>query len=188
MQKVLAKGICERYLRKVCGRMTLDKIKIGESAVITRVGGEGPLRLRLLDMGLIPRTEVTLIKTAPLGDPMEFRLRGYELTLRREDAACIEVAVVAVRQAAAESGTEQKADRSEKSAGSSTKHAGGAKRTENSGSCSKHAGAAEETGNNGSCSKSIGAAEETENDAPSSDSASASQKGGRGGRKGRGRR
>lgn len=152
--------------------MTLDKIKIGESAVITRVGGEGPLRLRLLDMGLIPRTEVTLIKTAPLGDPMEFRLRGYELTLRREDAACIEVAVVAVRQAAAESGTEQKADRSEKSAGS----------------CSKHAGAAEETGNNGSCSKSIGAAEGTENDAPSSDSASASQKGGRGGRKGRGRR
>lgn len=79
--------------------MTLDKIKVGESAVITRVGGEGTLRLRLLDMGLIPRTEVTLIKTAPLGDPMEFRLRGYELTLRRESAKEIEVVPVTVKKA-----------------------------------------------------------------------------------------
>lgn len=71
--------------------MTLDKLKIGSSAVITKVGGEGELRIRLLDMGLIPKTKVTLVKAAPLGDPIEVRLRGYELTLRLADAAMIEV-------------------------------------------------------------------------------------------------
>lgn len=71
--------------------MTLDKLKISSSAVITRVGGEGELRIRLLDMGLIPKTKVTLVKAAPLGDPIEVRLRGYELTLRLADAAMIEV-------------------------------------------------------------------------------------------------
>lgn len=71
--------------------MTLDQLAIGQSAVITKVGGEGTLRCRLLDMGLIPRTTVTLKKVAPMGDPMELRVRGYELTLRREDAARIEV-------------------------------------------------------------------------------------------------
>ena len=71
--------------------MTLDQLAIGQSAVITKVGGEGTLRCRLLDMGLIPRTTVTLKKVAPRGDPMELRVRGYELTLRREDAARIEV-------------------------------------------------------------------------------------------------
>ncbi|MBU5627560.1 ferrous iron transport protein A [Oscillibacter sp. MSJ-2] len=71
--------------------MTLDQLAIGQSAVITKVGGEGTLRCRLLDMGLIPRTAVTLKKVAPMGDPMELRVRGYELTLRRDDAAKIEV-------------------------------------------------------------------------------------------------
>lgn len=71
--------------------MTLDDLKVGESAVITAVGGEGALRLRLLDMGLIPRTRVSLIKVAPMGDPKEIMVRGYVLTLRREDAAKIEV-------------------------------------------------------------------------------------------------
>ncbi len=71
--------------------MTLDKLKIGESAVITAVGGEGPLRCRLLDMGLIPKTQVTLVKVAPMGDPIEIHVRGYELTLRAEDAAKIEI-------------------------------------------------------------------------------------------------
>ncbi len=71
--------------------MTLDKIGIGNSAVISAVGGDGPLRCRLLDMGLIPRTRVTLQKTAPMGDPIEIRVRGYELTLRLEDARKIEV-------------------------------------------------------------------------------------------------
>ena len=59
--------------------------------MITAVGGQGELRLRFLDMGLIPRTEVTLIKTAPMGDPIEIRLRGYELTLRLDEAQWIEV-------------------------------------------------------------------------------------------------
>lgn len=72
--------------------MTLDELKIGGSAVITAVGGEGALRLRLLDMGLIPRTRVSMVKIAPMGDPMEITVRGYVLTLRREDAAKIEIA------------------------------------------------------------------------------------------------
>jgi ferrous iron transport protein A len=72
--------------------MTLDELKPGEKGRITAVGGEGELRLRLLDMGLIPRTEVTLMKVAPMGDPIEIRVRGYELTLRVSDAKNIEVA------------------------------------------------------------------------------------------------
>lgn len=71
--------------------MTLDQLPIGKEAVITTVGGEGALRLRLLDMGLIPKTRVTVIKTAPMGDPIEIRLRGYELTIRKEEAVKIEV-------------------------------------------------------------------------------------------------
>ena len=71
--------------------MTLDKLSVGESGVISAVGGEGPLRCRLLDMGLIPRTRVTLQKVAPMGDPIEIRVRGYELTLRIEDAKKIEI-------------------------------------------------------------------------------------------------
>lgn len=71
--------------------MTLDRLPIGQEAVITEVGGEGALRLRLLDMGLIPKTRVAVRKTAPLGDPIEIRLRGYELTIRKEEAMKIEV-------------------------------------------------------------------------------------------------
>ena len=71
--------------------MTLDKLPVGDSAVITAVGGEGALRCRLLDMGLIPKTKVTLVKVAPMGDPMEIHVRGYELTLRAEDARKIEI-------------------------------------------------------------------------------------------------
>ena len=71
--------------------MTLDKLSVGASGVISAVGGEGPLRCRLLDMGLIPRTRVTLQKVAPMGDPIEIRVRGYELTLRIEDAQKIEI-------------------------------------------------------------------------------------------------
>ena len=71
--------------------MTLNELNIGDSAVIQAVGGEDALRCRLLDMGLIPRTIVTLQKIAPMGDPLEIRVRGYELTLRVEDAKKIEV-------------------------------------------------------------------------------------------------
>ena len=71
--------------------MTLNELPIGESAVITAVGGEGALRRHLLDMGLTPRTRVMVRKRAPMGDPIELRLRGYELTLRLEDARNIAV-------------------------------------------------------------------------------------------------
>lgn len=71
--------------------MTLNELKIGDSGVITAVGGEGALRCRLLDMGLTPRTLVTLQKVAPMGDPIEIHVRGYELTLRVEDARQITV-------------------------------------------------------------------------------------------------
>lgn len=71
--------------------MTLDKLDIGRPAVITTVGGEGNLRLRLLDMGLIPRTRVKITRRAPMGDPIELQVRGYSLTLRLEDAALVEV-------------------------------------------------------------------------------------------------
>ncbi len=73
--------------------MTLNELQTGQSGIITAVGGEGALRCRLLDMGLTPRTRVTLQKRAPMGDPVEIRLRGYELTLRVEDAQSITVEV-----------------------------------------------------------------------------------------------
>ncbi|MDY5701355.1 MAG: ferrous iron transport protein B [Lachnospiraceae bacterium] len=71
--------------------MTLKELKVGTSAIIQKVGGEGALRQHFLDMGVIPQAKVTLVKYAPMGDPMELRIRGYELTLRLEDAARIEV-------------------------------------------------------------------------------------------------
>ena len=76
--------------------MTLDKLPLGQEAVITAVGGEGALRGRLLDMGLIPKTKVRIEKIAPLGDPLELRVRGYSLSLRKEDAGKIEVEVAGV--------------------------------------------------------------------------------------------
>lgn len=66
--------------------MTLKELKIGESAIVTEVGGEGSLRQHFLDMGVIPGAEVTLVKYAPMGDPMELLIHGYTLTLRLEDA------------------------------------------------------------------------------------------------------
>lgn len=73
-------------------KMTLKDLKKGQSAVISAVGGEGSLRQHFLDMGVIPGAEITLVKLAPMGDPMQFRLHGYELTLRLADAQQIEVA------------------------------------------------------------------------------------------------
>ena len=71
--------------------MTLDKLKTGECGRIISVRGEGELRHHLLDMGLTPGTEVSLRKTAPMGDPVQLVLRGYELTLRLAEAAKIEI-------------------------------------------------------------------------------------------------
>ena len=66
--------------------MTLNELPVGKAAVITKVGGAGALRCRLLDMGLIPKTKIVITKVAPMGDPIELRLRGYTLTIRIEDA------------------------------------------------------------------------------------------------------
>ena len=66
--------------------MTIDDLQIGQQGIISVVGGEGALRLRFLDMGLIPGTRVRLQKIAPMGDPIQIQVRGYELTIRREDA------------------------------------------------------------------------------------------------------
>ena len=71
--------------------MTLGELAIGKQARICKVGGEGALRWRLLDMGLTPNTRVMVRKIAPMGDPIELHLRGYELTLRVEDAKNITV-------------------------------------------------------------------------------------------------
>ena len=86
--------------------MTLKDLNIGETAVVGTVGGEGALRQHFLDMGLIPGEEVTLVKFAPMGDPMELSIHGYELTLRLDDAARIGVTLAkapAAKKAAAES-------------------------------------------------------------------------------------
>ena len=80
--KLFIKGLKKR---------TLAEIKVGQDAVLRTIGGQGELRHHLLDMGLTPGTEVTLRKVAPMGDPIEVELRGYELTLRLADAAKIEV-------------------------------------------------------------------------------------------------
>ena len=66
--------------------MTLKELQIGKSAVVDTVGGTGALRQHFLDMGLVPGAQVTLIKLAPMGDPIEIHLRGYALTLRLDDA------------------------------------------------------------------------------------------------------
>jgi Fe2+ transport system protein FeoA len=71
--------------------MTVDDLQIGQKGVISTVGGEGALRLRFLDMGLIPGTIVRLQKVAPMGDPIQIQVRGYELTIRREDARMIAI-------------------------------------------------------------------------------------------------
>ena len=71
----------------------LNEFAVGESGVIVKVNGEGKVRRRLFDMGVTPHTRIMLKKKAPLGDPLEVTLRGYELTLRKDEAACVEVEV-----------------------------------------------------------------------------------------------
>ena len=78
--------------------MKLNELPIGKRATITAVGGEGALRQHFLDMGVIPKEEITLIKFAPMGDPMEFMIQGYELTLRVADAENIEITDVKDRE------------------------------------------------------------------------------------------
>ncbi len=71
--------------------MTLNNLEIGKTAKIVAVNGQGALRRRLLDMGITPNTDVMVRKRAPMGDPIEIHIRGYELTLRSEDAEKIQV-------------------------------------------------------------------------------------------------
>ena len=77
--------------------MTLKDLEIGTSGVIIAVGGEGSLRQHFLDMGVIPGAEMTVIKFAPMGDPMELQVHGYELTLRLADADQIEIEKIDAR-------------------------------------------------------------------------------------------
>ena len=72
--------------------MTLNELETGKTAKIVRLSGEGAVKRRIMDMGLTKGTEVTVRKVAPLGDPIEITVRGYELSLRRDEAAKIEVA------------------------------------------------------------------------------------------------
>ena len=94
--------------------MTLKDLEIGKSAVITEVGGDGALRQHFLDMGMIPGAEVTVVKLAPMGDPMELRLHGYELTIRLADAEKIGI----------ESVSETTAAKNNKSPGKKKEHPG----------------------------------------------------------------
>ena len=71
--------------------MTLKDAKVGDTVKVCRVNGHGPVRRRIMDMGITRGTEIFVRKVAPLGDPMELNLRGYELTLRRADAVMVEV-------------------------------------------------------------------------------------------------
>lgn len=97
--------------------MTLKELELGNTAVVTVVGGEGSLRQHFLDMGVIPGAEVTLVKYAPMGDPMELRIHGYELTLRLADAARIEVEPVKASESdkAEGKGTVSQADNKKRS-------------------------------------------------------------------------
>lgn len=71
------------------GNLKLNQVKVGQSVRVSRVLGEGALRQRILDMGLTRGAEVTVRKMAPLGDPLEVTVRGYQLSLRKAEAACI---------------------------------------------------------------------------------------------------
>lgn len=71
--------------------LTLKDLKIGKRAIVVKVHGEGALKRRIMDMGITKGVEVFLRKTAPLGDPIEISVRGYELSLRKQDASIIEI-------------------------------------------------------------------------------------------------
>ena len=70
---------------------TLKEVKVGETAVVKRLHGEGPVKRRIMDMGITKGAELYVRKVAPLGDPMELNIRGYELSVRKADAELIEV-------------------------------------------------------------------------------------------------
>lgn len=81
----------KRLRQRGSGMKTLKDVKVGKTVVIAKVHGEGALRRRIMDMGLTKGTEIYVRKVAPLGDPMELNVRGYELSVRKADAEMIEV-------------------------------------------------------------------------------------------------
>jgi len=72
---------------------TLNQLKPGERATIVKVGGEGPVRRRILDMGVVKGSEIEVVRVAPLGDPVEFLIKGYNLSLRKSEAQQVQVEV-----------------------------------------------------------------------------------------------
>ena len=70
---------------------TLDKVKAGQSVTVRKIRGTGPVKKRLMDMGITQGTKITVVKLAPLGDPIELKLRGYDLSIRKADAELVEV-------------------------------------------------------------------------------------------------
>ena len=93
--------------------MNLSQVKIGDSVCVKKLGGNGALRQHFLDMGIIPGAEITFVKYAPLGDPMEFQLHGYELTLRVADAEKIEVTALGIVGPDAEGGRSEESGANE---------------------------------------------------------------------------
>lgn len=91
---IMLKEGTECYKREI---MKLNELKVAKSAVITKVSGQGALRQHFLDMGMVPGAEITLVKTAPMGDPLEYQIHGYELTLRLAEAEKIEIEPIAKR-------------------------------------------------------------------------------------------
>ncbi len=90
---------------------TLKEARIGQTVRVEKLGGDGALRQHFLDMGIIPGTEITLVKYAPMGDPLELRLHGYELTLRLADAAQIEVSEAEEKKTPSKKETRKKKNR-----------------------------------------------------------------------------
>ena len=70
---------------------TLKDVRVGETVTVAKLHGEGPVKRRIMDMGITKGVEIFVRKVAPLGDPVEITVRGYELSIRRADAACVEV-------------------------------------------------------------------------------------------------
>lgn len=74
--------------------LTLKSVEVGKTAVVTKINGSGAVKRRIMDMGITKKTEITVTKVAPLGDPLELKVRGYSLSIRKADAELIEVELV----------------------------------------------------------------------------------------------
>ena len=75
-------------------RVSLDKLEVGQHGIVVRIGGKGPVRRRMMDMGLVTGAEVKVVRVAPLGDPIEFEVKGYKLSLRKSEARNVNIEVI----------------------------------------------------------------------------------------------